>query len=185
MSQTNNPDSSDSDLIKQCLDGQSSAWEVLIARYEKLIYFTALQTCKEPPDADDVFQNVCIILLKELKNLRNTDRLAAWLVTTTRREGWARSRREQNRSEELTENFASVDTPEQISSIFEDALLVQAALRKINDPCRQLIRLLYFDPQHPSYIEIADHLGISVNSIGPTRARCMEKLRRILNKIGF
>jgi len=170
----------DADLISLCIAGNQSAWEVLIGRYEKLIYSIALRTGMKPGEADEVFQNVCLIWLKELKNLRNTNSLGAWLVTTTRRECWALWRREKYELEELNEEMASGESPEKLALSVEDAKKVLAAFKELGEPCHQLLWRLYFSEERSSYAEIAEELKISPNSIGPTRARCLEKLKTIL-----
>jgi DNA-directed RNA polymerase specialized sigma24 family protein len=79
-----------SELVEQCLAGQRTAWEALLSRYERLIYYTTLRTGMTTDEAADVFQTVCLIWIEELGRLRDPERLGAWLVTTTRRECWAR-----------------------------------------------------------------------------------------------
>jgi RNA polymerase sigma factor (sigma-70 family) len=173
-------DYTDDELVSHCIAGQQSAWEELIARYEKLIYSTALRTGLAPYEADEVFQNVCMILLKELKQLRKTKSLGAWLVTTTRRECWALWRKDKAKLEELDEKIASDELPEEIALHFEDAKKVLSAFKQLPDPCHKLLWRLYFDEEKSSYAEIARDLNIPPNSIGPTRSRCLEKLKTIL-----
>lgn len=175
----------DDKIIAQCIAGQQSAWEELIARYEKLIYSTALRTGLQPNEADEVFQNVCLILLKELKHLRQTNSLGAWLVTTTRRECWALWRHEKINLEELDEQFASDESPENLAQHVEDAQKVISAFKQLGEPCHQLLWRLYFNEENSSYAEIARDLNISPNSIGPTRSRCLEKLKTILISNNF
>lgn len=175
----------DADLITQCIAGQQYAWDELIARYEKLIYSTALRTGLESYEADEIFQNVCLILLKELKNLRQTNSLGAWLVTTTRRECWALWRHDKAKLEELDEQLASDESPENLAQHVEDAQKVTSALKQLGEPCHQLLWRLYFNEENSSYAEIARDLNIPPNSIGPTRSRCLEKLKIILISKNF
>jgi RNA polymerase sigma factor (sigma-70 family) len=175
----------DGDLISQCIAGQQPAWEELISRYEKLIYSTALRTGLEPYLADEIFQNVCMIWLKELKNLRQAASLGAWLVTTTRRECWALWRHEKAKLEELEENILSDETPESITQHVEDSRKVLSAFKLLGEPCHQLLWRLYFNEEKSSYAEIARDLNIPINSIGPTRSRCLEKLKAILISKNF
>ena len=174
------PDIIDADLIAQCLDGQKQAWEILLARYEKLIYYTALCTGIDIVEADDVFQSVCLIWMKQLKQLRDSHCLGAWLVTTTRRECWARSKRGNYIHVELTEQISSDESPEKLAAQAEDAYSVQRAFQQLGEPCHRLLKLLYFDSDRRSYADVAKEVNIPVNSIGPTRARCLEKLKIIL-----
>ncbi len=175
----------DSDLISQCIAGKQLAWEELISRYEKLIYATALRTGLEAYEADEIFQNVCLIWLKELKSLRQSASLGAWLVTTTRRECWALWRHEKAKLEELEENILADETPETIAQHVEDSRKVLSAFKQLGEPCHQLLWRLYFCEEKASYAEIARDLKIPPNSIGPTRSRCLEKLKTILISKNF
>ncbi len=176
-------------LVGQCLAGDKSSWEVLLRRYERLIYHTALREGATPDEAADVFQSVCLIWLEELGRIRDTRRLGAWLVTTTRRECWARWKKDHTVEGDamtlLEDRAGEESSPEALSSQAEDALLLQAGLKELADPCRTLLHLLYFEPKHPSYSVIARRLDIPVNSLGPTRARCLQKLKDILGKKGW
>jgi len=175
----------DAELISQCIAGQQPAWEELIARYEKLIYSTALRTGLDHFEADEIFQNVCMIWLKELSHLRQSNSLGAWLVTTTRRECWALWRHDKAKLEELDEKLASDELPEELAQHLEDAQKVQSAFKQLAEPCHQLLWRLYFNEENTSYAEIARDLNIPPNSIGPTRSRCLEKLKSILISKNF
>ncbi len=78
----------DPDLIEACLNGKSQAWEALLVRYQRLIYSIPLRYGLTEHDANDIFQNVSLSLLENLSQLRDRERLGAWLVITTRRECW-------------------------------------------------------------------------------------------------
>jgi RNA polymerase sigma factor (sigma-70 family) len=179
------PNITDETLISQCLAGHQSAWEILISRYEKLIYYTTLRTGIDAVEADDIFQNVCTIWFKELKKLRDLRSLGAWLVTTTRRECWTRWRRKNVSEEELNDQLACDESPEKLAEHAADAYIVQQAFRQLGEPCHRLLKLLYFDPNPRSYAEVSLEMDIPVNSLGPTRARCLEKLKSILQKFDW
>jgi len=179
-----------SELVEQYLAGQRTAWEALLSRYERLIYYTTLRTGMTTDEAADVFQTVCLIWIEELGRLRDPERLGAWLVTTTRRECWARLKR--NRTVEgedlemLAERAAAPDeTPEALTAQAEDANAVRLALQQLPEPCRKLLQLFFYDPDQLSYSAIARRLNIPINSLGPTRARCLAKLREILRQTGW
>jgi RNA polymerase sigma factor (sigma-70 family) len=180
-----NPKISDPELISQCLAGHKQAWEILLSRYERLIYYTALRTGIDAAEVEDVFQNVCTIWIKELKKLRDAQRLGAWLVTTTRRECWAIWRSKKVNEELLDDQLVFDESPEKLASHAEDANLVQKAFKQLGEPCHRLLQCLYFDPSPRSYAEIAREINMPINSIGPTRARCLEKLKTILEKLNW
>src|SRR5687767_6667078 len=78
----------DQELVRACLANNEVAWEVLISRYERLIYSIPIKLRMSPQEAIEVFQSVCFILLKKLSTLRDHERLYSWLITTTTRECW-------------------------------------------------------------------------------------------------
>lgn len=179
-----------SELVKQCLAGQQTAWESLLSRYERLIYHTVMQTGMNTDEAADVFQAICIIWLQELGRLRDPEHLGAWLVTTTRRECWARLKR--NRAiegEDLETLLKGVATPEEspeaLTTQNEDANAVRQALLQLPEPCRTLLQLFFYNPNQLSYLAIARQLKMPVNSLGSTRNRCLAKLKEILQQAGW
>jgi RNA polymerase sigma factor (sigma-70 family) len=169
--------SSDRELIASCLRGEEPAWTELIARYQRLIYSVARGLCPQPEDCADVFQRVCLELYQSLKNLRNDQTLPAWLITVTKRSSYAVLRTK--RTTIPIEDFESA-SDQKILQI-EKEFLVERAVAELPDRCRMLIDLLYFDVDEPSYEEISRKMGMPVASIGPTRARCLEKLKKILD----
>jgi RNA polymerase sigma factor (sigma-70 family) len=166
----------DRELIELCLQGDQAAWKNLIVRYERLVYSVALTFCPEGDEASDIFQYVWMELYQQLSDLRHAQALPAWLITVTRRSAHKviTSRRD---SEPLEKDVP--DTRQQLSLI-EQEHLIERALGQLSERCRQLIDFLYFDVDEPSYAEIAEKLSMPVASIGPTRARCLEKLRKLL-----
>jgi len=166
----------DHELIARCLNGDQRAWRDLIHRYERLVYSVAHTFCPQPDDASDVFQQVWMELYQRLSRLRNVEALPAWLITVTRRKAHLliRSRRG---SEELEDNLP--DLSQNLAAI-EDEHSLERGLQQLPERCRRLIDLLYFRVDEPSYAEVAKAMDMPVSSIGPTRARCLEKLRKLL-----
>ncbi|MFN2187807.1 MAG: RNA polymerase sigma factor [Candidatus Promineifilaceae bacterium] len=178
---------SDADLISACKDGEEAAWNALVTRYERLVYTIPHRYGLTPTEVSDVFQTVWLSLLKNLKTLRQPDRLAAWLVTTTRRECWERRRGKDFKkiiTSELDSHIIKTrseePSPDELVSTYERHEALRKALEHLDPRCRQMIELLYFDPGIPSYADIAENLGMPIGSIGPLRARCLKKLRKIL-----
>jgi RNA polymerase sigma factor (sigma-70 family) len=180
----------DTELIDACLKGTSQAWEVLLVRYQRLIYSIPLRYGLPEHDANDIFQNVSLLLLKNLARLRDRERLGAWLVITTRRECWRMFHHDQ----QITLNPETLDLNEQVpdSGHSEDDFLalerqtvVRTAVELLDGSCNQLLTQLFYADPRPSYTDIAHALALPEGSIGPTRARCLEKLMRILEKMGL
>lgn len=186
----------DSPLIRACLAGDRHAWETLISRYRRLIYSIPIRCGLGTDDADDLFQTVCLRLLENLENLKDEEHLTAWIITTGRREAWRVSRQKRRREALLShgagdseaELEAVVDAdplPEQVVVQLTEEQLTRQALEELGGHCAALLRLLYQTDPVPAYAEIARQLHVPEGSIGPTRARCLQKLRRILERIGF
>jgi len=170
-------DLSDRELIDSCLREEQRGWTRLICKYERLIYSVARALCPQPEDCADVFQQVCLALYQNLKKLRSDQTIPAWLITVTRRQAYTLIRAKRPP--------APVDADDAISKgqidIIEDEFELEMSLERLDARCRDLINLLYFVPDEPSYSEIAERMRMPVASIGPTRARCLEKLKKLLN----
>jgi RNA polymerase sigma factor (sigma-70 family) len=169
---------SDPELIDSCLRGEQSAWTELIHRYQRLIYSVARKLCPQPEDCADVFQRVSLDLYQNLRQLRNEHTLPAWLITVTKRRAYAVLRG--TREGISIEDYVAESSP-QLEAV-EREFLLERAVDELPKRCQDLIRLLYFDSAEPTYAEVSQRLGIPVASIGPTRARCLEKLRKFLQQ---
>jgi RNA polymerase sigma factor (sigma-70 family) len=183
----------DQELVMACLANNEVAWEVLISRYERLIYSIPIKLGMSPQEAIEVFQSVCFILLKKLATLRNHERLYSWLITTTTRECWrvrALKQRElappQSDGPGRRPSPGDAHTAEQLAyerrMAAEQQQIVWDAISTLPDRYRELIIMLFFVNDEPTYEDIARKLNMPVSSIGPTRARCLEKLRKILEE---
>lgn len=186
----------DADLIRACREGDRAAWEALLARYQRLIYSVPLRCGLSEDDAADVFQTVCVRLLENLGRLRDEQRLGSWLVTTASREAWRVQRCARRDTPLSAEGAEDGETgaealpdpgllPEDAAARLEDQHLVRQAVEEMGERCRIMLRLLYYTEPAPPYAEIAAQLGMPEGSVGPTRARCLQQLRRILEKHGF
>ena len=178
---------SDADLLMACQQGEEDAWDALVGRYERLVYTIPYRYGLTPSEVSDVFQSVWLALLRNLGSLRQPDRIAAWLVTTTRRECWERRRGDGYKKEfssELDSNIIKTKSdepsPDELVSTYERHEALRQAMEHLEPRCRRLIHLLYFDPSIPSYAEVSEMLSMPIGSIGPMRARCLKKLRKIM-----
>ncbi len=178
----------DAELIQACRSGQRWAWDALVERYQRLVYAIPLRAGLHPEDAADVFQTVFLRLIEQIDHLREPQSLGKWLITTATRESWRVLRRQ------LTDPATGEDETAELSDtwgqrldeeLWLDQVMAQEALEQIGQPCRQLLWMLYFDPSQPSYEEISRQMKMPVGSIGPTRARCLEKLRQVLRRMGM
>jgi RNA polymerase sigma factor (sigma-70 family) len=180
---------SDEELVAACRAGDENAWNALVARYERLVYTVPFRFGLTPAEVEDVFQSVWLLLLKNLPTLRQPDRLAAWLVTTARRECWEHRRGQDYHRLSFVppdslpeESWLTEQTTEEVVTTYEEHRRLHEALAQLDASCRRLLQSLYNDQAAPSYNDIAAQLNIPIGSIGPTRARCLKKLRDILSR---
>jgi RNA polymerase sigma factor (sigma-70 family) len=170
------------DLVTRARNGDQQAWDALVDRYTPLVWSICRRHRLDHADVCDVGQNVWLHLVDQLGSIRDPVALPGWLATTTRREcsrALRTTRRPRAAGQADTDNI-----PDQQAHTAEQQLLVaerHAALREaftcLPPSCQQLLALLIQDPPVP-YAEISAQLGIPVGSIGPTRRRCLDKLRR-------
>jgi len=170
---------SDDELIELCLSRDELAWRELIRRYRRLIY--SIPVAFRHPDPDEVFQAVAVKLFQHLGKLKKRGSLGAWITITARRECLA-TKKKQQRSvsiEDHPENELAEDAPDVAQALHhvecEHTLLV--AMEKLDSLCRTLLRALYVEDPTPSYKEIGERIDRPVGSLGPTRGRCLGKLR--------
>lgn len=184
----------DSSLIARCLEGDEAAWEVLVRRYANLVYSIAGRAGLSEDEAADVFQAVFVIVWRSLDLLSEPQAFPGWLATIARRETWrlARGRaRRARRDEQMTSDPSARVLPsrppraDEALEKVERAALVQHAVAALDGKCRELLTILFWEAPPPSYDEIAERLGMRLGSLGPTRGRCLEKLRRRLGESGF
>lgn len=169
-------------LVRRASGGDQSAWDEIIERYAPLVYTICARYRLSNHDVEDVGQNVWLLLVEQLGKLREPAALPGWLATTTARECLrvvtAASRAERVGTG-LDDSLQFVDDTvidEEILMAERNALL-RAAFAELPQRCQQLLSMLISDPPH-SYAEIHEQLEIPVGSIGPQRARCLDRLRK-------
>lgn len=182
----------DAALVARCRAGDASAWGELVRRYQRLVYAIVLRGGLDEHVAADVFQTVFSRLVEHLPRIAQPERLQAWIVTTAKREV-LRARAQGQRTRSLTRDDES-DGPGLEDTLADDAPLAEAALSelqqlhllrqsldRLDERCRSLLLLVFRDDDdHMPYDEVSRRLGMPVGSIGPTRSRCLDKLRRLV-----
>jgi RNA polymerase sigma factor (sigma-70 family) len=176
-------DPSVTDLVARARSGDQQAWDVLVERYAPLVWSICRRYRLEGIDADEVSQNVWLRLVDQLDRIREPAALPGWLVTTTQRE-CARALPAARGPRAAWQILEDESIPDEQTGMAERELLTaerHAALREafscLPPRCQRLLALLVADPPVP-YAQISATLGIPVGSIGPNRARCLDKLRR-------
>jgi len=181
----------DAQLVQRCLAGDARAWELLVRRYERLVYAVARSYHLSDSDLGDVFQEVFAALVRGLPRLREARALCRWLSSTTDRIARAtalRSRRERMRTADDPAALDSLpaDLPAAGADLeaLEEQTLVRLALAALPERCRGLLYALYYEDPPPAYAVLARRLGVPVGSLGPTRARCIDRLRAGIRSLG-
>jgi RNA polymerase sigma factor (sigma-70 family) len=175
---------SDAELVRAAAAGDTGAWDELVQRFAGFIWAISRSWGLRAADAADVNQVVWLRLIENLERLREPERIKAWLAIVTRNECLRISRR---RSREIVTDVA--DGPhDAVNPVMESRLVtaeedvaVRAALDEISPRCRTLLIVLSADPR-PSYDEVSTILSMPIGSIGPTRQRCLDCLRRQLER---
>jgi RNA polymerase sigma factor (sigma-70 family) len=174
-------------LVVRARDGDESCWDALVDRFAPLVWRVAQSFRLREPDAADVTQIVWLRLVDHLGDLRQPERLGAWLVTTTRRECLRHTRLHSR--EVVVEPEQTESQPDPV--VAPDARVLQEEqLRSVRDVVallprrsRILLQVLCADPPL-SYADISRLLHIPIGSIGPTRARVVASLREQLDEKG-
>jgi RNA polymerase sigma factor (sigma-70 family) len=171
------------DLVTRAATGDKRAWDALVERFIPLTWSICRSYRLCDADAEDVGQNVWLQLVDQLDKIREPAALPGWLATVTRREclrvlGATRGPRAARcvTDAEIVADEQS-ETAEQLLLAAERHAALREALAYLPPGSRQLITMLIQDPPVP-YAEISTRLGIPVGSIGPTRGRCLQQLRR-------
>lgn len=177
--------------VKRCRRGDARAWNALVDRFQSLVYSIPRRAGLNDADCEDVFQATFLQLYKALDRIESPRTLPKWLSTTASREAYRlKKQRRTDPSVDLsTETLEEIIAQEDASV---DAMVEQAdegerlrsGLAELQERCRKLLSMLYM-ADDPSYEAIAAELEMPMGSIGPTRARCLDKLRSILVRNRF
>ena len=171
---------SNASLLTAAETGNRDAWDGLVERYHRLVWWTLASYRFDRSTAEDVYQTVWCRLVENLGSIRNPDFLASWLTTTTRNEAIRVSKkRSRETPTEFDDRFAAPDSPETDAVDNDERRRVGQAFLALDEMCRELLTLLTTEPPL-SYAEVAETIGKPIGSLGPTRSRCLSKLETLL-----
>ncbi len=176
-------------LVARVGEGDQAAWNELVERYSPLVWSICRHYQLNRQDIDDVGQNVWLLLVEHIGSLRDPAALPGWLATTTKHEA-LRVLRASRRGDHAALPPEDQMPPDPADAAVEHELIaaernaaLRAAFADLPRRCHELLSLLMTDPP-PGYAYISTTLGLPVGSIGPTRARCLDRLRRSPHLIG-
>lgn len=164
-------------LVRAAADGDQAAWNALVDRFNGLVWSVARSHRLSTPDASDVVQTTWLRLVEHLDRLQDPERVGAWLATTARRESLRALRL--SARQVVVDDLPDAGTDAQLGAALFEAerdRALWAAFGGLSERCQTLLRVLVADPP-PSYEEVSAALDMPIGSIGPTRARCLERLR--------
>jgi RNA polymerase sigma factor (sigma-70 family) len=172
-------------LLLRALDGDASAWSQLVAKYSALVYGTALRTGLDAEAAADVAQLVWVALLEGGHAIRDPRALPKWLAVTSRRIALRQIRRSRAVGGPIPEDYVDEGpSAEELLDREQRAAEIRAAAGELSEKCRNLLITLFWSGAS-DYAAVARELDMPVGSIGPSRARCLARLHKILKRRGF
>ncbi|MDQ6786925.1 MAG: sigma-70 family RNA polymerase sigma factor [Acidobacteriota bacterium] len=184
-------ETSDAELVRACRRGDQAAWNALVERYQRLIFTVPRRAGLSEEQSADVFQEVFLTLFEKLDEIREPEKIRSWIVTTAKFKTWSAVRGEKgfyapDTEEEMEREMASLADEAPLA----DALLIEleeqhqirTALGELEERCRKILSLIYLTEPAASYAEVAKIIGVGETSISPLRARCLQKLAKVLNK---
>ncbi len=171
-------------LVRRAADGDKRAWNRLVDKYGRLIWSITVRFKLAESDAADVVQTTWMRLIEHIDRIEQPDRVGSWLAATARNECLRHVGARKKIvlvHEDVEFDGADHHEPDVDEGLLaaERAQVVREAMASLPAQWQQLLTLLMADPPI-SYAEISDQLGVPVGSIGPTRGRCLAKLRTLL-----
>jgi len=178
---------SDESLVKECLNGNQDAWNELLRKYRNLIYSIPPKQGLSRDDANDIYQQACMQLLRNLGELRDYQSLPAWLITVTMRlcSCWISKEQRFESSAMALDWMPASEVPDRMLRDLEQEQVFREAMAQLKPVCRELLQMLFFETPAVPYATVAKKLGLAAGSIGFTRMRCLQRLREQLEDKGF
>ena len=183
--------SSDERLVALCLKGDQQAWADLVDKYKNLIYSIPIKLGMYD-EAADIFQSVCLDLLSDLPKLREPKALPKWLMQVCyhkclehRTKGRRQVQLEDEDAENLPADQSTSALPEEMLAQLQREQMIRDVVCGLSPRCERMVRMLFFETPPRPYQDIAKELGIATGSIGFIRGRCLDRLRKQLEKMGF
>ncbi|WP_433291129.1 RNA polymerase sigma factor [Actinoplanes sp. CA-030573] len=182
------PDAVDADahlgaLLERARDGDRESLRELVRVLDPVLWRVARGQGLSPEDAADAVQTSWLELVRRLGEIRTPRAVTAWLITATRREAW---RRRERTRRDVPDGAGVLDAAVDPAPAPGERLIADERDRvlwthfeRLSERCRNLLRVVA-QVDRPDYTVIAAAFGMPHGSIGPTRARCLAKLRAML-----
>ena len=173
---------SDAEVIRDCRSGSQTAWDELVARYQRLIFAIPRRAGLSDEQSADVFQDVFLTLFEKLDEIQQ-------IVTTAKFKTWATVRGSKGMyspesDEEMEREMANIADAAPLADDMlielEQQHLIRTALKLLEERCQKIISMLYLRQSPAAYSEVAAEIGVGETSISPMRSRCLKKLEKLL-----
>lgn len=174
------------DAFRRWRTGEDAALDELVRLMSPVLWHVVRATGLDREAAEDVVQNTWLTLVRSADSVRDPQAITRWLCTAARREAW-RVSKSSARTRPVDDDVLAARMPEESSPESEvvdndEKALLWHALSRLPDRCQRLLRIVAWEPR-PDYSSVADTLQMPIGSIGPTRRRCLDKLRTELGEL--
>jgi RNA polymerase sigma factor (sigma-70 family) len=175
----------DRTLVNRCLEGDEEAWVELWNRYGPVVKAVARRAGCDAEEARDVLQRVALAALQGLNGLRDPEKLGGWLAGTARYQAFEFIRRRRPAEQLFPGSAIHEPDPEGSIQRDRDVVILRRALLELEERCRRLIHQLDLADPPVSYRDVAEAEGLTPSSVGPIRRRCLNRLRKIVEKLSY
>jgi RNA polymerase sigma factor (sigma-70 family) len=174
------------DAFRRWRAGDDAALDELVRMMSPVLWHVVRATGLDREAAEDVVQNTWLTLVRSAESVRDAQAITRWLCTAARREAW-RVSKAATRTRPVEDEVLDARMPVQISPEAEvvsddEKALLWRALSRLPERCQKLLRIVAWEPR-PDYSSVAEGLDMPIGSIGPTRRRCLDKLRVELGSV--
>jgi RNA polymerase sigma factor (sigma-70 family) len=174
-------------LFERWRAGDSDALDDLVRLLSPMLWQVVRASGLDRTAAEDVVQTTWLTLVRSGESIAESRAVAGWLTTTARREAWRVSkqagRQQPVDDESIARRLPDEPAPEGQVVLDDENARLWDCLGRLPDRCQRLLRIVAAEAR-PDYTAIATELDMPVGSIGPTRGRCLDKLRRELAVAG-
>jgi RNA polymerase sigma factor (sigma-70 family) len=179
-------------LLERCKRGDETAWATIVDKFSNLVYSVPARMKLNAEDCADVFQATFLALNRGIDRIENAVALPKWLAVTASREALRLKRNSKNYATSAEVEALDLEAVVENEEASAEAMMFQAveaeavrtAVAKLPAKCKELISALFLEGDVP-YSDVSERTGVPMGGIGPTRARCLDKLRQILTHSGF
>ena len=175
------------DLFERWRSGEARAMDELVRLMSPVLWHVVRAYGLDHALAQDVVQTTWLTLVRRHESILEPQAVSGWLTTCARREAWRvgklQRRADPTEAEYLEPHLPTHESAEDSAVVGDEARRLWSAVETLNERCQRLLRVVAFEDR-PDYARLAQDLSMPIGSIGPTRQRCLAKLRAVLESTG-